>query len=141
MIDYKVNNPLSEAEYAGLAAIVRALKPIQLGSEKFSSRDVTLLSAEGACSVTFEEHYEQNTAYSLKLKDLLISRLNERRQNTLIWLVKHIKSGNMHSTESRSLGHSDTDLVALPTKSVLLSAAKRLYDENCDNMSTFSDSD
>ena len=34
LIDYKINNPLSEAEYASLAAIVHALKSIQLGSEK-----------------------------------------------------------------------------------------------------------
>ena len=40
----------------------------------------------------------------------------------------------MHSTESQSSGHSDTNLEALPAESVLLSAAKRLlirlYDEH-----------
>ena len=44
----------------------------------------------------------------------------------------------MHSKESRSSGHSDTSLEALPAKSVLLSTAKRLlirlYDENGDKM-------
>ena len=44
---HKINNPLREAEYVALAAIVRALKPIQLGSEQLCSLDVTLLSAEG----------------------------------------------------------------------------------------------
>ena len=51
----------------------------------------------------------------------------------------------MHSTESRSPGHSDTNLEALPAKSVLLSAAKRplirLYDKNGDKMFALSDSD
>ena len=44
----------------------------------------------------------------------------------------------MHSTESQSSGHSDNNLEALPSKSILLSAAKRLlihlYDENGDKM-------
>ena len=43
LIDYKIYNPLTEAEYVSLAVIVRALKPIQLGSEKHCSRDVALL--------------------------------------------------------------------------------------------------
>ena len=51
----------------------------------------------------------------------------------------------MHSAESRSSGHSDTNLETLPTKSVHLSAAKRLlirlYDENGDEMFALSDSD
>ena len=47
LTDYEIKNPLSEAEYVSLAATVRALKPIQLGSDKLCSRDVTLLSTEG----------------------------------------------------------------------------------------------
>ena len=51
----------------------------------------------------------------------------------------------MHSTESRSSGHSDANLEALSAKSVLLSAAKRLlirlYDENGDELSAVSDSE
>ena len=51
----------------------------------------------------------------------------------------------MHSTESRSSGHSDTNLETLPVKSVLLSATKRLlirlYDENSDKMFALSYSD
>ena len=46
LIDCKINNPLSEAEYVAQAVIVLALKPIQLGSEKLRSRNVILLSAE-----------------------------------------------------------------------------------------------
>ena len=71
-------------------------------------------------------------AFLLELKEALISRLNEGRQETLIWLMKHIANGKMHSTESRSSGHSDTSLEALPVKSVLLSAAKRLLIRLCD---------
>ena len=85
------------------------------------------------------------TAFSLKLKEALISRLNERRQKTLIGLLKYIKNGKMYSKESRSSGHSDTDLDELPAKSVLLSTAKRilirLYDENSDEMFASSDSE
>ena len=51
LIDYKRNNPLSEAEYVTLTAIVRALKPIHLGSEKLCRRDVTLISGEGVVVV------------------------------------------------------------------------------------------
>ena len=51
----------------------------------------------------------------------------------------------MHSPESRSSGHSNTNLEVLPAKSVLLSAAKRLlirlYDESDDEMSALSDSE
>ena len=51
----------------------------------------------------------------------------------------------MLSKESRSSGHSDTNLETFPTKSVLLSAAKQplicLYDKNGDKMFALSDSD
>ena len=51
----------------------------------------------------------------------------------------------MHSTESRSSGHSDTNREALPAKSALLSGAKRLlirlYDENGDEMFVLSNSE
>ena len=101
MIDYKISNPLCEAEYAALDAIVRALKAIQLGSEKLCSRDVTLHSVEGIISYIIVEPHEQNSAFSLKFKDALISRLSERTQRILIGLVKYIKNGKIHLTESR----------------------------------------
>ena len=93
MIDYKINDPLSEAEYVALIAIIRVLKPIQLGSKKLCSRDVTLLSAEGVFSFIIEEHSEKKSTISFKLKEALISKLSERRQETLIGLVDYIKMG------------------------------------------------
>ena len=85
------------------------------------------------------------TAFSLKLKEALISRLSGRSQKTLIGSVKYMKNGKMHSTESRSSGHRDTNLEALPARSVLLSTAKRflirLYNENGDKMFASSDSE
>ena len=49
-----------------------------------------------------------------------------------------MKNWKMNSIESRSSGHSDNILQALPAKSVPLTAAKQLliliYDENCDEM-------
>ena len=108
MIDYKIINPLSEAEYVALAAIVRALKPIQLGSKNLCSRDVTLLSAEGVFSFIIEELHGQNSAFSLKFKEALISRLSERRQITLLGLARYIKNLDMHSTENRS---QDTETI------------------------------
>ena len=67
MIDYKINNPWCEAEYVVLAAIARALKPIQLGFEKLCSRDVTRLTAEGVVFI-IEEFHEQNSAFDLNWK-------------------------------------------------------------------------
>ena len=51
LMDYKINNPLCEAENVVLAAIVLVLKPIHLGSEKLCGRDVAPLSAEGVFSL------------------------------------------------------------------------------------------
>ena len=55
------------------------------------------------------------------------------------------KKVRMYYTDNRSSGHSDSNLEALPAKSVSLSAAKRLlirlYDENGDEMFALSDSD
>ena len=94
---------------------------------------MTFLCAEGVSSFITEELHEQSSAFSSKLIEALIHRLNKRRQKTLIGLVKYIKNGKMHSTESRSSGHSDSNLEALPAKSAVLSAAKllliRLYDK------------
>ena len=86
-IDNDINNPLSGAEYAALT-IVRALKPIQLGSEKLCCRYVTLLSAEGVFYVMIKEPHEQNSASSLKWMEALISILSERRPKTQIGFVK-----------------------------------------------------
>ena len=100
MIHYEIIHSLSEAEYVALAAIVRALKPIQLGCEKLCCQDVTHLSAKGVFSFIIEELAEQNSAFSLKLKEALISRLSKRMQKILIWLAKYTRNGKMHSTES-----------------------------------------
>ena len=77
LIDYKINSPLSEAMHVAHAAIDHSMKPIHLGSEKFCCLDVTLLSVYGACSFIIDEIHEQNSAFSLKLKEALISRLSE----------------------------------------------------------------
>ena len=68
LTDYKIKNPLSEAEYVTLAAIVRTLKPIQLDSEELCSRDVTLFSTEGVFSFIIEELHWQISAFSLTFK-------------------------------------------------------------------------
>ena len=140
MIDYKINNPLSEAEYIAHAAIVCALKPIQLSSEKHCSRDVKLASAE-AVLLSSLRNFMNKTVSSLKLKDALISRLNKRTQKNTNRVSKIHKNGKC----IRSSGHSDTNLEALPAKNVLLSAAKQLlihfYDENGDEMFALSDSE
>ena len=98
---------------------------------------------DGFTGSSWTKLHEQTSAFSLKLKEALIFRLHKRRQKTLIGLVKYIRNGKMHSTESQSSGHSDTNLEALPAKSAVLSAAKRflirLYDENGDEMLALSD--
>ena len=88
MSDHKINDPLSEADYVAHAAIDRVLKPIQFGSEKLCSRDVTILCAEGVFSFIIDELHEKA---SFSLKEALISSLLERRQKTLIGLVKYVK--------------------------------------------------
>ena len=103
--------------------MVRAFKPIQLGSEKLCSQDVTLLSAEGVFSFIIEELHEQNCLF-IEIEKSINIYSKRKMAKTLIGLVKYIKNGEKHSTESRSSGHSDTNLEALPAKSVLLSAAK-----------------
>ena len=63
LIDYKMDDPLGEAEYVALTAIVRALKPIKLGCGKPCGRDVTRLSAKGVFSFTIEERAEENCLF------------------------------------------------------------------------------
>ena len=63
LIVYEINNPSSEAEYVALTAIIRALKPIQLGCEKPCSQNVTLLSAEEVFSSIIEELHQQNCLF------------------------------------------------------------------------------
>ena len=101
MTDYKINNPLNEAEYVALAAIVRALKPIQLGCEKLCCRDVTLLSPEGDFSFIIEELHEQNSDYSLKLNDALIPGLCERIFKSTNRVSKMHKNMKIQSAKSR----------------------------------------
>ena len=69
-------------------------------------------------------------------------RMKTRNSNRISKIHKNWK---IHYIESRSSGHSDTNLEALPAKSFLLSAAKRLlirlYDENGDEMFALSNSE
>ena len=58
LIDYKIHNPLNEAEYVAHVAIVRALKPIQFGSDKLFRWDVTFHGAEGVISFIIEEPHD-----------------------------------------------------------------------------------
>ena len=67
-----MNNPLIEAEYVALAAIIRALKPIKLGSENLCSWDVANHSAERVFSFIIVQLHEQNCAFSLKLESINI---------------------------------------------------------------------
>ena len=113
----EINNPLNETEYVALAAIIHALKPIQLGSEKLCNQDVTLLSGEGVFSLFIEELHEQSSAFSLKLDEALISRLSKGRQKALIGLVKCIKMGKC-ILQKGDHQDSHTNLEALPAKSV-----------------------
>ncbi len=120
LIDYKVKNPVSEAENVAVNNIVRALKPVEVGSVNLCSRDSTLLSAEGVFSFIFQELNGQDTVFSKKIRDALIYRLNERRQKGLVGLLKYIKTGK-NDKVNRAY-----DLQPLPNTSALLVTAKHL---------------
>ena len=62
---------------------------------------------------------------------------------TLLGLVKY-KNGKMHFTESRTSGHSDTNLDALPAKCSFVcskTSSYSFYDERGDEMFVLSDSE
>ena len=90
LIDYKINNPFSEAEYIALAAIAYAWKSIKLGPDKLCSRDMTLLNDEGVSSFIIEEPHEQNSHFIERSINIKTKRMMAKNTNRV---SKYIKMG------------------------------------------------
>ena len=131
MIDFKILIKFSEDEISALDNIVHALKPVEIGSQELCSRGATILSAEGIFSFILNELSKQNTVFSKNVMSALCVRINQRRNTSIIGLLKYIRKGNKYSKLSTA-EQSLAKLAPLPSRSGIITTMKRLTSTYCD---------
>lgn len=90
-----MKTPVCEIGCTSFDDLVRALKPVEIGSQNLYSRDAILLIGEGVFCFIVQELSKQNSIFSRKVPEALVLMINERKQNTLVGLLKYVKRKNL----------------------------------------------
>ena len=80
-----------------------------------------ILGAEGVFGLILGELARQKTPFAELLKESLLLRIKERRNNKLVGLIKYLDCGKKYNS------NADKNLLALPAKSTLVQHAKKCY--------------
>ena len=106
---------------------------LRLLQKSFATVELLSLIPKESSVSCLKNFVNKKSTLSLKLTEILLLRLNERRHLSLIELLKYLKCGKMYST-NKAQTNAGVHLKSLSKKSVLLSEAKillaRLYQES-----------
>lgn len=120
LIDCKSELNITKEELAAIQDIVSSLQPVKAGAEKLTNRETTILAAEGVFGFILGELAAQKTPFAKVLRESLLVRIKERRNNKLVGLMKYLHCGKKYNN------HVEKNLPALPAKSSLIQPAKKM---------------
>ena len=97
LLDLSIAHDITQAEFLFLDEMKAALKPVKLAVEAMSRQDATLLTAEGIFLFLIREMKKQRTTLAKKLLSTVKNRIQQRRKNDLIKLMRYLQNPNTFS--------------------------------------------
>lgn len=85
----------AEQEIILLQEALDILTPVETAVLELSKNDASLITAEGVFKFLFEKLEEINSDFSKKFLSTIKTRMNERRDQTLMTLIIYLQSGNL----------------------------------------------
>ena len=110
----------SDDEFDVLSDIVAALEPVKLAAEALCRQNATLLTAEGIFKFLVNNLKQKNSHLCTSMKDAILKRFAERRQNNLVSLFKYL------SNPECLFQVEEHEVFNMPSKSVLQKTAKNM---------------
>lgn len=131
LIDLDCSNIWEEKHVAVLETLLDVLRPIKDAVEALSRRDMNLLVADVVVNTLYEQLLLNSHAISQQMAEAIQIRITERRNVTMLSLIKYLKSPD-------SL---DSDLPKKTLKSYAQELYSRLFQQSGSEITSFSSED
>ena len=106
---------LSNSEFEVVKTVLLCMLPIKTGAESLGCRKMTLFSSEAVFHFMLEELKEVQSELSGKMRESLITRINQRRNVFLIGAISYLQLGSKYQP-NREVG---LGLSKLPSKTAI----------------------
>ena len=117
LIELNATNKICEANITTLKDMLAVLSPLKVAVEALSRKDATILTCETIVTFLLNKLTEVNSCLSIKFREILVKRINERRNKQMVSVLKFL-----HNSSS-STGNK---WFSLSSKTVTLTYAKEL---------------
>ena len=97
LLDLSIAHDITQAEFLFLDEMKAALKRVKLAVEAMCRQNTTLLTAEGIFLFLIREMKKQRTTLAKKLLSAVKNRIQQRRKNDLINLMRYLQNPNTFS--------------------------------------------
>ena len=97
LLDLSIAHDITQAEFLFLDEMKAALEPVKLAVEAMCHQNTTLLTAEGIFLFLIREMKKQRTTLAKKLLSAVKNRIQQRRKNDLINLMRYLQNPNTFS--------------------------------------------
>ena len=97
LLDLSIAHDITQAEFLFLDEMKAALEAVKLAVEAMCRQNATLLTAEGIFLFLIREMKKQRTTLVKKLLSAVKNRMQQRRKNDLINLMRYLRNPNTFS--------------------------------------------
>ena len=97
LLDLSIAHDITQAEFLFLDEMKATLEPVKLAVEAMRRQNATLFIAEGIFLFLIREMKKQRTTLANKLLSAVKNRIQQRRKNDLINLVRYLQNPNTFS--------------------------------------------
>ena len=97
LLDLSIAHDITQAEFLFFDEMKAALEPVKLAVEAMCRQEATLLTAEGIFLFLIGEMKKQRTTLAKKLLSAVKNRIQQKRKNDLIDLMRYLQNPNTFS--------------------------------------------
>jgi hypothetical protein len=80
-----------------LKNLVDTLHPVRIATEQLSRQNINILTSEGILKFVFDELNEAQNELAQKLRDALLTKISDRRNDKLSTLILYLSNPNIYS--------------------------------------------
>ena len=120
MSDDNPDFTVEEKHFKLAKEVIKVLDPVFVATKKICQRDATLLTAEIVFKSLISELERQDSEFSVKMANNIRKRYKERRQKSLVSLLKYLTTGSSKDEEKDPLFKLDSKKLMIQTAKTLM---------------------